>query len=328
MSPIPAFSEYRRVCERLQIEFVPFPLSRGESFRAPVTRCAEHETEPCDVTLLNNPHNPSGVMLHYDEVRRLRELANDRGATLLLDEAFIDYAPQHGESAMPRPGLAWWRPILTKFYGCPALRVGYAVAHPDTIERIRSLLPTWPVAQLALDALAEAVADTEYAATSLRDNAFERKRLDGLLTSLGVNVFPSAANYLFLELRPDMPAAALRRSLIARHRILIRDCDSYEGLAMGRYIRVAVLSSEENCRLGGGTRSRAGLALSFSRPPAPNPSTFINSSNPLNFRYSAAVGCQPGGKGGERKFESPTRHPIRGVSPDNAGFYMLAGELM
>ena len=139
---------------------------------------------------------------------------------------------------------------LTKFYGCPALRVGYAVAHPDTIRAIRSLLPTWPVTQLAIDTLAEAVADGEYAEPSLRDNALERERLTNSLSGLGLAVFPSAANYLLLELHADMPTASeLRARLVAKHRILIRNCDSYEGLAPGRYVRVAVRADNENCRL-------------------------------------------------------------------------------
>jgi histidinol-phosphate/aromatic aminotransferase/cobyric acid decarboxylase-like protein len=139
---------------------------------------------------------------------------------------------------------------LTKFYGCPALRVGYAVAHPETIRRIASLLPTWPVTQLAVDALAEAVEDREYAEASLRENTAGRERLAASLSGLGLFIFPSAANYLLLELRADMPTASqLRVRLIRKHRILIRNCDSYEGLAPGRYVRVAVRSAMENCRL-------------------------------------------------------------------------------
>jgi threonine-phosphate decarboxylase len=128
--------------------------------------------------------------------------------------------------------------------------VGYAVAHPATIRQIRSLLPTWPVTQLALDALADAVADREYAEASLCENAAQRARLAGSLSRLGVSVFPSAANYLLLELREGMPAASeLRTRMIETHRILIRNCDSYEGLAPGRYVRVAVRANAENDRL-------------------------------------------------------------------------------
>jgi threonine-phosphate decarboxylase len=250
--PVPAFSEYRRVCEQQAAEYVPFPLDRLTCFRVPVDGlCGRIDTERCDVVLLNNPHNPSGAMLEAHEVRRVTDATASSGATLLLDEAFIDYAPHAtlaGEAAA-RPGLIVLR-SLTKFYGCPALRVGYAVSHPETARRIASWLPTWPVTQLALDALAEAVVDLEYAEASLRENAVERERLSELLGGLGLVVFPSAANYLLLELRAGMPAASeLRARLATRHRILIRNCDSYEGLAAGCYVRVAVRSAAENGRL-------------------------------------------------------------------------------
>jgi threonine-phosphate decarboxylase len=250
--PVPAFSEYRRVCENQRIEFESFTLDRSACFRAPVDQlCRRIEAEQFGVVLLNNPHNPSGAMLGPHEVKRVFDTARSSGAALLLDEAFIDYAPHASlvREAAAKPGLIVVR-SLTKFYGCPALRVGYAVAHPETIRRIAALLPTWPVTQLAIDALAEAVTDCEYAEASLRENASERQRLAAALSALGMIVFPSAANYLLVELRAEMPAAAaLRARLVARHRILIRNCDSYEGLAPGRYIRVAVRASEQNCRL-------------------------------------------------------------------------------
>lgn len=244
--PVPAFSEYRRVCKQLQIELAPFPLQRSDLFRTPVDRlCARIKAESPGVVLLNNPHNPSGAMLDACDVRRVATLT-----TLVLDEAFIDYIPHASlvPEAAARPGLIVIR-SLTKFFGCPALRVGYAVAHPETIRQIRSLLPTWAVTQLAIDALAEAVADREYAEASLRENAAERERLAESLGRLGPTVFPSAANYLLLELCAGPAASDLRRRLIDNHRILIRNCDSYEGLTPGRYIRVAVRTAEENCRL-------------------------------------------------------------------------------
>jgi threonine-phosphate decarboxylase len=250
--PVPAFSEYRRVCGQLQIPFSPFSLDRSELFQLSVDRfCRRIELESPGAVLLNNPHNPSGATLDRNEVRHVADTVLANSSTLVVDEAFIDYVPHSSlaQEASTQPGLIVIR-SLTKFYGCPALRVGYAVAHPDTVRSIESLLPSWPVTQLALDALAEAVTDREYAAASLRENAAERDRLAESLSGLGLFVFPSAANYLLLELGSHMPTAAeLRTTLISRHRILIRNCDSYEGLACGRYVRVAVRAPEDNCRL-------------------------------------------------------------------------------
>jgi threonine-phosphate decarboxylase len=249
--PIPAFGEYHRVCDQENIEFLPFPLDRSESFQVPLDQlCQRIESESPGSVLLNNPHNPTGAMLNRREMQRVID-AITPPSTLVLDEAFIDYVPHASfvREAAIRPGLIVLR-SLTKFYGCPALRVGYAVAHPETIQRIRCLSPTWPVTQLAIDALAEAVADREYADASLIENAAERERLAASLRGLGLVVFPSAANYLFVELAPNMPTASdLRARLIAKHGILIRNCDSYQGLVRGRYVRVAVRTGQENCRL-------------------------------------------------------------------------------
>jgi threonine-phosphate decarboxylase len=248
--PVPAFSEYRRVCEQQRIGFAPFALDRSELFQVPVDRFGQRiESEPPGVVLLNNPHNPSGAMLEPQEIRRIVEYAGQ--VPLVLDEAFVDYTPHASlvRRAVERRGLIVIR-SLTKFYGCPALRVGYAVGHPETIRRVVDLLPAWPVTQLATDALAEAIADRQYGEVSLRENIVEREWLADALGRLGLFVFPSAANYLLVELRADMPAASkLRESMIANHRILIRNCDSYEGLTEGFYVRVAVRSRPANCRL-------------------------------------------------------------------------------
>jgi threonine-phosphate decarboxylase len=250
--PIPAFSEYARVCQQEHIDFVPFALRRNEQFRVPVERFrARIETSKCDAALLNNPHNPSGSVLNKSEVQSILASTTSCAIPLILDEAFVDYAAHASlvREASETSGLIVIR-SLTKFYGCPALRVGYAVAHPETIERVRELLPTWPVTQLALDALAEAISDSDYAESSLRENETERRRLCESLSNLGLRVFSSAANYLFVELSATMASSSeLRFRLISRHRILIRNCDSYEGLETGRYVRVAVRSRSDNERL-------------------------------------------------------------------------------
>jgi threonine-phosphate decarboxylase len=240
--PVPAFSEYRRVCAQENVELVPFPLRRSDGFRMNAHNYVE-SILGCDLALVNNPHNPTGVLLTASIL--------EAGVSMIVDEAFIDYAAgaSRVREAAARRGLIVVR-SLTKFFGCPALRVGYAVAHPETIQGIRELLPTWPVTQLALDALGEAVLDKEYARVSLKENEAERGWLSERLGQLGLEVFPSAANYLFIELGAQMASSSeLRLRLMAGHKILIRNCDSYEGLERGRYIRVAVRSRPDNERL-------------------------------------------------------------------------------
>jgi len=151
MVPVPAFSEYRRVCAQQDIEYVPFPLERSESFRISVDNlCRRLEAEPCDVVLLNNPHNPSGALLEAHEVRRIFCAARSSGATLVLDEAFVDYSPQAtlASDAAAMPGLIVVR-SLTKFYAIPGLRVGALVGGEEEIAVLRHFREPWQVNVLA-----------------------------------------------------------------------------------------------------------------------------------------------------------------------------------
>ncbi|MDQ2774764.1 MAG: aminotransferase class I/II-fold pyridoxal phosphate-dependent enzyme [Acidobacteriota bacterium] len=220
--PVPAFSEYARICSNLH----PFALDPESNFQLDIQAAIESE---CDLAIINNPHNPSGA---FNTREQLRPLFSS-GKNVLLDEAFIDYVPHESLAceAAQTPGVIVVR-SLTKFYGCPSLRVGYAVAHPDVVENIRSLLPAWPVTQLALNALTVAVQDDEYRTTAISDCIKHREQLAQALKRMDMKVFPSSANFLLLRLNAKWPdASQLREQLITRHRILIRNCDSYSLLS-------------------------------------------------------------------------------------------------
>jgi threonine-phosphate decarboxylase len=209
-----------------------------------------------DCAILTNPHNPSGALLRSGELMELMERIRAAGAFVLVDEAFIDYAPDETivSHAIHHSGIAVLR-SLTKFFGCPALRVGYMIGSSDIIQRVARTGPTWPVTTLAANSLQVAVEDEGYASRSLRENETERSSLVESLTRLGAQVVPSAANFLLIRLRKEWPDSSyIREFLIRNHRILVRNCDSFVGLEKGRYIRVAVRTAEDNARLLQGLR--------------------------------------------------------------------------
>lgn len=250
--PVPAFHEYAHACASTSCAVEYFRLVPKDAFafdREALSR-AVTDNAP-DLLIINNPHNPSGSLTDSGTLRHLLGAASAAGADVLVDEAFIDYAPgaEITREAARRPGLIAVR-SFTKFYGCPALRVGYAVASPDIAKRIAAQLPPWPVTTLALNAMVEALKDEAYARATLEENERERVKLSQALRHLGLHVFPSATNFLLLRLPENCSSSAeLQERLIVRHRILIRNCDSFEGLEKGRYIRLAVRRERENNRL-------------------------------------------------------------------------------
>jgi threonine-phosphate decarboxylase len=244
--PTPAFSEYERACLASGCPTCLLPLP--PDFRLDLKT---FETiRPGDLVIINNPHNPSGVCASREEMLDRIAAARSSGAAVLADEAFIDYSPEDAitRDVISEVGVVAIR-SLTKFFGCPGLRVGYAVADPETADQLTAQLPAWPVTTLALGALAEALRDTNYAAETRERNRHARERLATALSALGCQAFRSSANFLLLQLPDCFFAPEIRERLIWEHAILVRGCDSFHAMEGGNYLRVAVRLEDENARL-------------------------------------------------------------------------------
>jgi histidinol-phosphate aminotransferase len=189
--------------------------------------------DDADLVVIGNPTNPTSV-LH--PARVLRALARP-GRTLVVDEAFADCVPGEPESLDPAPGVVVVR-SLTKTWGLAGLRVGYLLADPVTVDRLRAGQPHWPVSAPALEACVactapDAVAEAAAWASAL---AAERARLAALLAELpGVQVVP-AARASFLLVRTPRPQAwnPLRAKGFA-----VRRADTFPGLD-AHWLRLAV----------------------------------------------------------------------------------------
>ncbi|MEG3905478.1 aminotransferase class I/II-fold pyridoxal phosphate-dependent enzyme [Microcoleus sp. B4-C5] len=197
--------------------------------------------------LLNNPHNPTGLLFAREAILPyLKQLG-----MVVVDEAFMDFLPPSEQETLidaveEFPNLVILR-SLTKFYSLPGLRLGCALAHPDILRRWQQQRDPWPVNALAAAA----------AAAVVRDAAFERQTWDwlpvarcelfeGLANLPGLQPIAGAANFLLVE--SSMSVSSIQKSLLERHRILIRDCLSFPELG-DRFFRVAVRSRADNLRL-------------------------------------------------------------------------------
>lgn len=248
--PIPAFGEYRRALERAGVGVRAFALDSAKDFRyEPQALLAALKDEACDAVLLANPQNPSGVLCEGAALREFVEEAAKAGVRVLLDEAFIDYAP--GQSLVGAvqelANLVVFRSV-TKFHGIPGLRVAYAAAASAVTRAIYERLPPWPITTLAAVAVRAAVGDRAYAERALPLNAGRRDELAARLRALGLGVYPAAANYLLLRFSSVRAAETCWRRLIVEDGIALRSCTNFEGLTHD-HLRCAVLGEAENERL-------------------------------------------------------------------------------
>ena len=245
--PVPAFTEYRSILNACGTEFCGLTGTPEREFSIDIERVvARLKATGAQAVLLANPQSPSGRLMRAEELGRLHEAAFALGVTTIVDEAFIDYVPGESMSktAAESLGLVVLR-SLTKFFAMPGLRVAYAVAHPETRVAIEAFVPAWPVDSIAAEAARLALQDQASIAATREINARERRWLADRLQSLGLRIFPSAANYLLLKTDEDRNGLDLWRRLIVEHRVVIRSCANFEGLDE-HYFRIGVRTRFKN----------------------------------------------------------------------------------
>lgn len=241
--PLPAFNEYRPALDRARIKVVPYGMTPESGFQYDAQQMLAGEA---DAVILANPQNPSGVCATESQMVDLLHTAADRSMYVLLDEAFIDYVPEH--SMVPYlgqfPKLILFRSV-TKFYAMPGMRIAYCIADPSVALSINNTLPPWPVSNLASIAVHAALRDEAYEQRTRYLNAKRKARLFDGLAALELQPHPGAANFLLFRLPSHVDPLAFWQAMMVNHKIVLRSCENYPHLGSG-YLRTAVRGDDHN----------------------------------------------------------------------------------
>lgn len=166
---------------------------------------------------LSNPDNPMGSWHSARIIQRMIDAVPD-GALLVLDEAYIDAAPEGTAPAIiPTDPRVIRMRTFSKLYGLAGMRVGYAIAAAPLIamfDRIRNHFGVGRVAQAA--ALA-ALGDQSWLRQVQQNVSFSRNQLSEIAAENGLHALPSATNFVTIDCGRDGDfARALLRELMAR----------------------------------------------------------------------------------------------------------------
>jgi len=131
-----------------------------------------------------------------------------------------------------------------KSLGWHGVRLGYAATNPRTADLLRSQLPFWNVNGLAAYILKSMSEFKDEFLQSLalveEDRMYMLKQLNQIP---GLRVFPSKANFLYVELPPNVSGRALRDQLLQEYGLMVRECSNKIG-SSERYLRLAVQKRE------------------------------------------------------------------------------------
>lgn len=242
----PGFAEYEAALDAVGCEIRWFYLDEAKGFSLDESYL-EELSEELDLIILCNPANPTGIAIPQTMMEAIARKCSRCQIHMFVDECFHSFLEAPDSYSMrtflDRFSHLFVLDAFTKIYAMPGLRLGYGMtSEKEILEKMRRVMQPWSVSVPAQYAGVAALKEEAYVQNARWLVKEERKYLSRALRHLEMDVFPSAANFIFFKGPEDL--AELCRS----QGMLIRDCSNYRGLSKG-YFRIAVRTREENERL-------------------------------------------------------------------------------
>ena len=241
LTSVPTFSRWTDLPEELCVPLHTLVRRRENAFRLEVDEIVNRVKEVKARTLvLSNPNNPTGAWLTLDQVKTLADSLEDLDA-VIIDESFIDFSDL--ESAAPLAANTRNLAIVKsmgKSLGWHGVRLGYAVAESGRAQAMRARLPFWNINGLAAYVLKTVTRFKQEYRASFALVAEDRRYMTERLTTVpGLEIYPSRANFLFIELPDRISGRTLRDRLLKNHGVMVRECSNKIG-STEQYLRLAV----------------------------------------------------------------------------------------
>ncbi len=241
--PVPSFEPYTTVVELMGARLSASPLAGYETdledMRARVTPATK-------AVILCSPHNPAGSIVRRGPLQAFLAGLGDDPPLVVLDEAYRDFCddPEYPDGVRllaDHSRLIVLR-TFSKIAGLAGLRVGYAIAAPETIERLNRVRAPYNVNRLGQVAALAALEDDEHRRRTRELVIAERAFFVRELARRGYPVPPSHANFLLVPVR----GAAAARERLLRAGLIVRD-----GAAVGfpEHLRITVGDRATNERV-------------------------------------------------------------------------------
>jgi histidinol-phosphate aminotransferase len=199
------------------------------------------------MVFLANPNNPTGTYLTFDEIKRLRSGLPET-VLLVLDAAYAEYVRANDYEAGIELVATTHNTVMTrtfsKIYGLASLRIGWSYcpdAVADALNRIRG---PFNVSGPAIAAGVASLEDRAHMQRAADHNEVWRGRMVEALSALGLNVTPSAANFLLVHFpRGNGHSAVEVDTFLQSRRIILRRVEEY---GFPNALRMTVGTEEEN----------------------------------------------------------------------------------
>ena len=204
------------------------------SLEFPYDRFLAAITPRTKLMLVASPNNPTGAVVSRDRLLNLCAAAPQ--AVVLVDEAYFHFFGETlFEDVGKVPNLLVAR-TFSKAYGLANLRIGLLAGNAELIKYVRKVSSPYNVNGVALDCLPVALADDAYVTWYAEQVNTGRARMMDGLRALGVDFFPSHANFVLMKIgakHAELVQAMRARGILLRDRSTDPGCNGYVRITIG-----------------------------------------------------------------------------------------------
>lgn len=244
----PCFLEYRRLFNLAGAEVRTLCLKENENFNFSPAEIM-NGLRGNDLLLLSHPNNPTGTALSREDLFQILQEARRRNIFVVLDEAFVDWAPENSMAKEIRDDSHFFVVrSLTKFFALPGIRIGYGLGARKLIEKLSATQAPWSCNRLAQKLGTAALKDEAFIRKSRVWLESEKEWLSAQFRDLGrLKVYPSLANFFLIRHTAEQGAEPIGTRL-GREGIYVRDLSDFPGLGAS-FFRIGIRKREDNEKL-------------------------------------------------------------------------------
>ncbi len=174
--------------------------------------------------VVSNPYTPYGTTMSFEDITTLALAAKQHGATLLVDEAYIEFADTTSALALINSYPVIVVRTLSKAGGAAGLRIGYSLADSNLTKQLRdynSMNAISAPATAWIATLSKYEHEVTHYVASVIAN---RDHLQEWLTQHGIDYIPSQTNFINITGRLHLDNFVVKHTMmpLGLHQIFTR----------------------------------------------------------------------------------------------------------
>lgn len=244
----PAYSEYEKELNKINCEITKYFSKEENNFIIDVNELISSiNSTNYDLVIICNPNNPTGFAFSKVEIENILSHTN---CYTMIDETYIEFTNTDifsSSDLVDRYDKLFVIRGTSKFFSTPGLRLGYGlIGNADIKESINENLDLWNINIIA-SAMGEIMfVDNQFISSTLDAILRERDYLNSALSDIkDLSVYPSKGNFILCKINNKDLTAKKLRDMLLPYKIIIRDCNSFEGLSE-YFFRICILKPHEN----------------------------------------------------------------------------------